>query len=607
MADINKTAAEVADILMTVDNATNGGVNTLVTSANIDDIPSNKIEKPSTEGSNGQVLTTNGAGGVSWTDKLNSTELTEAVSDWLDENVDPTGAAVIVDSTLTISGAAADAKVTGDELGTLRSAITSLDEGILFFKVIPDTYIATTGAEVPYNGWSSSDFVPVQNDKIIIVSRVRSTYNCFYDANKDYISGQNFTVNEGTTTVTVPENAKYFRLSNTSAAMANEYVRSNTYNKLDTLNESVIGNTVDIGALRTDVADLEDTAYVIRNITHTKTTNVIDFVQGIYTDTGAINTSLTDYYHSPMFYVKEGWTVSYTNLRTYGGWCLIACFDRNKNFLSSQSVISPDSNFKSGTFIVPAGVDYISITAYNPNTAEADPYEATIPELIPLNEIVESIVGAWNGKTAVIIGDSITDGLYTPTGGSSPDTRAYPIYWQTAGEIIGIGNFVGYGISGTSISRTSTTLPSYAMSIRYTEMINGADLVIVAGGTNDYGTNVALGTIADQTDVSFYGALNVLCDGLQSKYPGKRIVFITPIHRANEDANQVGATLEQYRQAIYDVARDTYGFAVIDGRTMGISCKNASFKNVYIYDGLHPTQEGHNVYGQALGHALSAI
>jgi hypothetical protein len=65
--------------------------------------------------------------------------------------------------------------------------------------------------------------------------------------------------------------------------------------------------------------------------------------------------------------------------------------------------------------------------------------------------------------------------------------------------------------------------------------------------------------------------------------------------------------LEQYRQAIYDVARDVYGFAVIDGRTMGISCKNASFKNVYIYDGLHPTQEGHDVYGQCLGHALNGI
>lgn len=38
----------------------------------------------------------------------------DAVSDWLSENVDPVGSAVVVDSTLSITGAAADAKATGN-------------------------------------------------------------------------------------------------------------------------------------------------------------------------------------------------------------------------------------------------------------------------------------------------------------------------------------------------------------------------------------------------------------------------------------------------------------------------------------------------------------
>lgn len=45
------------------------------------------------------------------------------VSDWLTENVDPVGSAVLVDSSLTISGAAADAKVTGDELANLKTQL----------------------------------------------------------------------------------------------------------------------------------------------------------------------------------------------------------------------------------------------------------------------------------------------------------------------------------------------------------------------------------------------------------------------------------------------------------------------------------------------------
>ena len=52
----------------------------------------------------------------------------DAVSDWLEENVTPTGSAVLVDSTLTISGASADAKVTGDEISDLKSAIDKLYE-----------------------------------------------------------------------------------------------------------------------------------------------------------------------------------------------------------------------------------------------------------------------------------------------------------------------------------------------------------------------------------------------------------------------------------------------------------------------------------------------
>lgn len=43
------------------------------------------------------------------------------VTAWLNENVDPVGSAVVVDSSLSISGAAADAKVTGDTFDNVKS------------------------------------------------------------------------------------------------------------------------------------------------------------------------------------------------------------------------------------------------------------------------------------------------------------------------------------------------------------------------------------------------------------------------------------------------------------------------------------------------------
>lgn len=96
----------------------------------------NKIEKgiedahavvPAVDGTTGQVLTKT-AGGTEWSDAGNPTDeqVAEAVTDWLDENITEIPAtAPIVDSSLTVQGAAADAKKTGDEISELKSQITN--------------------------------------------------------------------------------------------------------------------------------------------------------------------------------------------------------------------------------------------------------------------------------------------------------------------------------------------------------------------------------------------------------------------------------------------------------------------------------------------------
>ena len=53
-----------------------------------------------------------------------------AVSAWLAANVNPVGSAVIVDATLSIAGAAADAKVTGDRINDLNDSLTRAEENI---------------------------------------------------------------------------------------------------------------------------------------------------------------------------------------------------------------------------------------------------------------------------------------------------------------------------------------------------------------------------------------------------------------------------------------------------------------------------------------------
>ena len=67
----------------------------------------------------------------------------DAVSEWLEDNVTPTGSAVLVDNTLTISGAAADAKVTGDEISDLKSDIKHTNEGNEIFGLY-DSFVNGT-------------------------------------------------------------------------------------------------------------------------------------------------------------------------------------------------------------------------------------------------------------------------------------------------------------------------------------------------------------------------------------------------------------------------------------------------------------------------------
>lgn len=53
----------------------------------------------------------------------------EYVTEWLDEHVTPGGSTIVVDDTLSVTGAAADAKKTGDEISDLDDRVATLEEG----------------------------------------------------------------------------------------------------------------------------------------------------------------------------------------------------------------------------------------------------------------------------------------------------------------------------------------------------------------------------------------------------------------------------------------------------------------------------------------------
>lgn len=199
------------------------------------------------------------------------------------------------------------------------------------------------------------------------------------------------------------------------------------------------------------------------------------------------------------------------------------------------------------------------------------------------------------GKRIAFLGDSITEGCGT----SSIDKTFWSVIAQRTGA-----ECYGYGIGGTRIA-PQRNVPEGEVdryyATRVDSMIPDADVVVVFGGTNDFGHGDApFGKINDTDENTFCGAYHDLCRKLIDRYPEAQIVIMTPLHRDSEekdDLNEWGVrlttNLEGYVNAIIKIAA-FYAIPVLDlFRVSGIQSRVPVLKERYIPDGLHPNDAGH--------------
>jgi lysophospholipase L1-like esterase len=131
-------------------------------------------------------------------------------------------------------------------------------------------------------------------------------------------------------------------------------------------------------------------------------------------------------------------------------------------------------------------------------------------------------------------------------------------------------------------------------------MIEDADIVVVFGGTNDYGHGDApFGSFDDRTEETFCGAFHCLMGKLINRYPHAQLVVMTPLHRLSEGSligsfGQIhGAQLENYVDMIRKIA-GYYAVPVLDlYRVSGLQPKVPVLQELYMPDGLHPNEAGH--------------
>lgn len=217
------------------------------------------------------------------------------------------------------------------------------------------------------------------------------------------------------------------------------------------------------------------------------------------------------------------------------------------------------------------------------------------------------------GVKVNFLGDSITEGC----GASSPEKHFISILK----EKYGFAEARNYGIGGTRIARQSeikdpNQIRDKDFLMRVPEMEQDADLIVVFGGTNDYGNGqAALGCIDDDTVYTFYGAVKELCKMLINKYPTSSIVFITPLHRWNENGGLgtwkpdgvVQHPLCDYVKAVKDVC-ERYSVPVLDLFGYGsMPIHIGEWGKIYTDDGLHPNDKGYAFLAEKLGKFLENL
>ena len=167
------------------------------------------------------------------------------------------------------------------------------------------------------------------------------------------------------------------------------------------------------------------------------------------------------------------------------------------------------------------------------------------------------------GKTLVALGDSLIHG----------NKLGNAVTWPNLlGEKCGM-TVHNFGKNGNAIAKQEREPQQVPMCVRYADMPDGADYVVVLGGANDRRLRVPVGENNDTDITTFKGALNTLIAGLTEKYPKAKILFMTNYNRW-PSKNELGISDIAYVEAMKEMCA-IYSIPCFDNyRNAGISFFN---------------------------------
>lgn len=150
-----------------------------------------------------------------------------------------------------------------------------------------------------------------------------------------------------------------------------------------------------------------------------------------------------------------------------------------------------------------------------------------------------------DGRTLLALGDSL---IYGNRLGSERT------WVKLLGQKHGMRVF-NYGRNGNTVAVQTKEPTQVPMCVRYREMAEEADYLVILGGANDKRLDVPIGEpVRDNRDpATFAGALNVLLAGVTARYPRARILLMTNYQRWPGE-NALGLTELAYVDAMLAVS-----------------------------------------------------
>ncbi|MBQ3791974.1 MAG: SGNH/GDSL hydrolase family protein, partial [Clostridia bacterium] len=230
---------------------------------------------------------------------------------------------------------------------------------------------------------------------------------------------------------------------------------------------------------------------------------------------------------------------------------------------------------------------------------ETTPLDTTEPETTEPETTEPEEKTPLSAKIVACLGDSITNlGRGIKTYVNYLGSETLPLTAQNV------------GLSGSALGVPKNG-GNPALCQRYNQIRKDADIILLFGGSNDYGHSeypVELGEVSseDEDKKTFCGALRFLIRVLREEWPDALIVYVTPLVRNDRvwyptigkdpdeatGVNRFGYTLKDYRDAGIEICEKA-GVPVIDAFSHPVlNPYDEESLKTYFRDGLHLNEKG---------------